>query len=454
MGLMIPCSILPSTGTPSIYCRWLYRRLGCQLSGVIAFFYGCSSSYLLCTVSLSRCYIIMRPFHANEVTIEKSVCISSIVVFISFIWSILPIIGWNEYTLKGTRASCCINWYDRRLSYVSFTFFLFFVVYLIPLLIFIATNTVTLIGFKRMRDKARHGIRTIIAAKRIEVEQSIVKSIIITTVGFTFSWTPYAVALFVSAFRRKHYAIPPLATLMCASFVKTSTIWVPLLYMSTSTQSLLRFVNHSRKSSRRRPEHGIDKIARKYGLIQNNHDLNPIRRNDETVASYLDPESHRQLSPEDKQAAKAILPNFMKKESQFIGSSSTSTYSTGNKRNQTLTDKLRIMLGMSTNVKQTRTLSADDELVLFTQLIRSYKSNFSTFWTQYRERFPCLYRVVQRVNIIAVTSVPSESIFLVAGYVTRKQRTSLSSTSLRHLIVLKESYRLEELQTISRRSMN
>ncbi|CAF4027758.1 unnamed protein product, partial [Rotaria magnacalcarata] len=172
------------------------------------------------------------------------------------------------------------------------------------------------------------------------------------------------------------------------------------------------------------------------------------------VASYLDPESHRQLSPEDKQAAKAILPNFMKKESQFIGSSSTSTYSTGNKRNQTLTDKLRIMLGMSTNVKQTRTLSADDELVLFTQLIRSYKSNFSTFWTQYRERFPCFYRVVQRVNIIAVTSVPSESIFLVAGYVTRKQRTSLSSTSLRHLIVLKESYRLEELQTISRRSMN
>ncbi|CAF1663993.1 unnamed protein product [Rotaria magnacalcarata] len=346
MGLMIPCSILPSTGTPSIYCRWLYRRLGCQLSGVIAFFYGCSSSYLLCTVSLSRCYIIMRPFHANEVTIEKSVCISSIVVFISFIWSILPIIGWNEYTLKGTRASCCINWYDRRLSYVSFTFFLFFVVYLIPLLIFIATNTVTLIGFKRMRDKARHGIRTIIAAKRVEVEQSIVKT------------------------------------------------------------------------------------------------------------SYLDPESHRQLSPEDKQAAKAILPNFMKKESQFIGSSSTSTYSTGNKRNQTLTDKLRIMLGMSTNVKQTRTLSADDELVLFTQLIRSYKSNFSTFWTQYRERFPCFYRVVQRVNIIAVTSVPSESIFLVAGYVTRKQRTSLSSTSLRHLIVLKESYRLEELQTISRRSMN
>ena len=144
----------------------------------------------------------------------------------------------------------------------------------------------------------------------------------------------------------------------------------------------------------------------------------------------------------------------MKKESQFIVSSSTSTYSTDDRSNQTLTDKLRAMLGMSINIRQTRTVSAEDELVLFIQLIHSFKSNFSAFWTKYRERFPRLYRVAQRVNIIAATSVPSESVFSVAGYVSRKQRTSLSSTSLCHLMVLKESYRLKELQTISRRSTN
>ncbi|CAF3324440.1 unnamed protein product [Rotaria socialis] len=235
IGLMASCSILPSTGTSSIYCRWLYRC-----------FYGCSSSYLLCTVSLSRCYIIMRPFHTNKVTIENSVCISSVVVSISFVWSILPIIGWNEYTLEGTRTSCCINWYDQRLSYVSFTFFLFFVVYLIPLLILIAINTVTLIGLKRMRDKARHGMCTIFTAKRIEMEQRIVKNIVITTVGFTFSWTPYAGALFVLALCGKHYAIPPLATFMCDCFAKTSVIWVPLLYMSTynSIYVVLRIISN------------------------------------------------------------------------------------------------------------------------------------------------------------------------------------------------------------------
>jgi hypothetical protein len=71
MGLLASCTILPLTGTSSIYCKWLYKRIGCQLTAVIAFLYGCSSSYLLCVVSLSRCYIIIRPFHANQVTVSN-----------------------------------------------------------------------------------------------------------------------------------------------------------------------------------------------------------------------------------------------------------------------------------------------------------------------------------------------------------------------------------------------
>ena len=76
MGLIASCTILPLTGTSSIYCQWLFERIGCQLSAAIAFVYGCSSSYLLCVVSLSRCYIIIRPFKANTVTVShKSIAI-------------------------------------------------------------------------------------------------------------------------------------------------------------------------------------------------------------------------------------------------------------------------------------------------------------------------------------------------------------------------------------------
>ena len=71
IGLFASCTILPLTGSSSIYCQWLYQRGGCQFSAIVAFLYGCSSSYLLCGVSLSRCYIIIRPFKAKDVTVSK-----------------------------------------------------------------------------------------------------------------------------------------------------------------------------------------------------------------------------------------------------------------------------------------------------------------------------------------------------------------------------------------------
>ena len=142
----------------------------------------------------------------------------------------------------------------------------------------------------------------------------------------------------------------------------------------------------------------------------------------------------------------------MKRELQSSVTSSTSTSSISVNTIQTLTDKLKIMVGMSTNVKSLKTLTIEEELILCSRAIQSFTGDFSSFWLQYRERFSRLYRVAQRVNIIPATSVPSESIFSIAGYVARKQRSSLSSTSLRHLMVLKESHRLDALRKISRGS--
>ncbi|CAF1103626.1 unnamed protein product [Rotaria sp. Silwood1] len=242
IGLFSSCTMLPMTGTSSIYCRWLYQRSGCQLSAIIAYFYGCSSSYLLCGASLSRCYIIVRPFQAKNITVNNSVVVCSLLVLIAFIWTMLPVMGWNEYTMEGTRTSCCINWYDRRISYVTFIGFLFIVVYCIPLIILITTNTMTWFGLQQMHRKTINGFQTIFPRRRIEMERRILKMIVITTIGFIFTWTPYAIAFFISAFQGKDYALPPMTIFVCACFAKTSIIWIPILYAHTSTQFQLRFV--------------------------------------------------------------------------------------------------------------------------------------------------------------------------------------------------------------------
>ena len=67
---------------------------------------------------------------------------------------------------------------------------------------------------------------------------------IITTVfGFIFSWTPYAVTFFITAFNRTGYVTPPMAIFLCSCFAKTSVLWIPLLYYATSKQFRLSLVD-------------------------------------------------------------------------------------------------------------------------------------------------------------------------------------------------------------------
>ncbi|CAF2521671.1 unnamed protein product [Rotaria sp. Silwood2] len=262
IGIFACCANLPLSGTSSIFCYWLYNRAGCQIEGFAAFLYGCSSCYLLCTVSLSRCYIVVRPFNAKDVTVMKCVVIAVAAILIAVVITILPFVGWNEYTLEVsiflssnfsaelfalehvvTRTSCCTNLYDRRSSYISYNLFIFVVVYCLPLAILVTTNSIIYVGLKRMREKLAHGAKTELSQKRIEMERRILKSIIITVFGFVFSWTPYAVTFFISAFSGNNYNPPLMATFICACFAKTSVMWIPFLYMSTSTQFRLSLVD-------------------------------------------------------------------------------------------------------------------------------------------------------------------------------------------------------------------
>lgn len=100
IGLLASFIILPAAGLSSIYCTWLFDQIGCQISSVVAFLYGCSTSYLLCAVCLTRAYLIIRPFHAKYLTMKKSILFSFIAILLAFTWTMFPIFGWNEYILE------------------------------------------------------------------------------------------------------------------------------------------------------------------------------------------------------------------------------------------------------------------------------------------------------------------------------------------------------------------
>ncbi|CAF5146374.1 unnamed protein product, partial [Rotaria magnacalcarata] len=145
--------------------------------------------------------------------------------------------------------------------------------YFIPLVILITANSVTLMGLKSMRKKIESGIQTIFTRKRIEMKRRILKSIVITTSGFIFTWTPYAVTLVVSAFCGKDYAIPPLATFLCACFANTSVVWIPMFYALTSTQFELQVVNRSALDQTTGTRRVDATLARVSILDQKNNDM-------------------------------------------------------------------------------------------------------------------------------------------------------------------------------------
>lgn len=82
----------------------------------------------------------------------------------------------NSKIFKGARTSCCINWYSRSSLYMSYNFFLFICVYLLPLLILTISNTIIYVGLKRMKNRIKQGNKTDLSQKKIEMERRILKS--------------------------------------------------------------------------------------------------------------------------------------------------------------------------------------------------------------------------------------------------------------------------------------
>ena len=80
------------------------------------------------------------------------------------------------------------------------------------------------------------------------------------------------------------------------------------------------------------------------------------------------------------------------------------------------------------------------EIIRFRQFMKenfSVEDIFEIFWQKHSEELPSLSKIMGKFNIIPATSVASESSFSIAGFIQRKQRSSMSSEMLKCSIVLK-----------------
>ncbi|CAF3948484.1 unnamed protein product [Rotaria sp. Silwood1] len=166
------------------------------------------------------------------------------------------------------------------------------------------------------------------------------------------------------------------------------------------------------------------------------------------IAAFLDPKTYPLLNDNDRKTAKKLIFKKLKNTAAInVNLPPTSTNSTANQSNPLY--QLAIICGhavsfTSSSISQ-QSITLDEELSTYIQSVRTATS-FQEFWSSNEKLLPRLARLVRRTNISPITSIASEALFSVANFLNRKQRSGLSSRTLRYLLVLKNRHLLDKLE--------
>ncbi|CAF4269856.1 unnamed protein product [Rotaria magnacalcarata] len=90
----------------------------------------------------------------------------------------------------------------------------------------------------------------------------------------------------------------------------------------------------------------------------------------------------------------------------------------------------------SSSTSENNTFTIQQEIGYYTSSI-DRETDFESFWKINQQNLPGLTNLARYYCMMPATSVASESAFSVAGYIQRKTRSSLSPTTLRYLMLLR-----------------
>ncbi len=131
---------LPFIIISNLSCKWIFNKWGCISIGLIMFWIGTTSIYLMTAISFQRFYIIYNPFDTKNFSYSINLNIIVFSILKGFVWSIFPVIGWSYYSLEGSLTSCGIEWRKQSFNLNSFKIATFLFVYFIPLIIIVISS--------------------------------------------------------------------------------------------------------------------------------------------------------------------------------------------------------------------------------------------------------------------------------------------------------------------------
>ncbi|CAF0955798.1 unnamed protein product [Brachionus calyciflorus] len=220
---------LPFIILSNLNCKWIFGEFACVFSAYIMYFIGCTSIYLMAAISFERFYIIYKPLSIRNVNKKNNLVIIFLCSLNGLMWATFPLIGWSHYSLEGAMTSCAVEWKERSTNVSSYNITIFSVVYLIPFLLILISNTKLIFIVKSLPNKMKMSQDTQ-ARKRVASERYLTIILIIIILVFVVSWTPYAMVSMYSAFIDEE-GVSPLAGTLPAVIAKSSMLWTALIYV-------------------------------------------------------------------------------------------------------------------------------------------------------------------------------------------------------------------------------
>ena len=224
---------LPMLAASNARGEWLFGDAGCTAYGFITTFFALGSMMHLVGAAYERYTTICKLFDDGEAQFsrKKALILSGFFWCYSFIWSILPVLGWSSYVQEGVGTSCSIDWESGGVENVSYAACLTLFCYALPVAVIVFCFYKSYRTVQKLSEQARGhwGENSTVTQETIAAESKMARIAVVMTTGFIFAWTPYAITSTVAMYNPD--LISDIGATIPAYIAKSSACYNPFIYV-------------------------------------------------------------------------------------------------------------------------------------------------------------------------------------------------------------------------------
>ena len=170
-----------------------------RLYAFVTVLFGLGSLMHLAGASYER-YVAFRRFvnNNNGAPFNKKNAwrLSLLLWCYSFLWSLMPVLGWSSYVQEGIGTSCAVNWTSTETSDDSFALCLLLACFVLPVTVIIYCYYKCYKAISQLAEYAMEnwGESERVTQDVLEAERKVACVALVITAGYLVAWTPYAVS--------------------------------------------------------------------------------------------------------------------------------------------------------------------------------------------------------------------------------------------------------------------